>query len=223
MPNTPHTTPKWEIPLIATGQADKETRHNLAMQRMDAMSNLIIRSVTTTSAPISAGSGMYDGAVYAIAGTGGAWSAYTTGNLVFYDGGWQEVYDLWHGLEGYCSDDVAHKRFWYSRQEWHTWPGALERTEINVSAFTASSRTHTYLGVTKTSTAPVVINLASGITNVEMTIHDEAKGAGTNNIRVVAASTETIDGAASIVLNVSGQSRTIFFGGGAWHIIGGYL
>lgn len=216
-------TPKFQLPELSSGQSFKEVRHNEGMRILDSVTNLIIKSTTTTSAPAAA----VNGETYVIAGTGGAWSTFATSNLAQYvsGNGWIEVsVASWHGIHGYCVDDVAHKQFWaLGKNVWHTRIGDKERTAVNVSTFNASCFIHTYLGVQKTSSDAVTIQLVSGIVNAKMTIKDEAKGAGTNNITIRAASTETIEGASSLVMDASGQSRTIVFMGGAWHVIEGYL
>jgi hypothetical protein len=60
--------------------------------------------------------------------------------------------------------------------------------------------------------------LAAGVTNQYVIIKDERGTAGTDNITVNANGAETIDGAASTVININYGSVTLWYNSG-WHMI----
>jgi len=82
-------------------------------------------------------------------------------------------------------------------------------------------RVDTYIGVTDTSAARQITLPAAADAgkNHAIEIKDESGGAGTNNITIDAAGSETIDGAANYVIAVDYGSVVLRSTGGAWEII----
>jgi hypothetical protein len=67
-------------------------------------------------------------------------------------------------------------------------------------------------------TAPYAVNLppARSMPNRWVVIKDEAGTAAVNNITITPAGLETIDGAASVVINTNYGSRRVYSNGSAW-------
>ncbi len=86
--------------------------------------------------------------------------------------------------------------------------------------YTASAR-DTYIGVTSTAAARTVTlpTVAAAGKNRVIEIKDESGGAGTNNITVDGAGSETIDGAANYVIGTNYGSVTVICTGAAWEVL----
>lgn len=96
----------------------------------------------------------------------------------------------------------------------------VQRTGTSASSYTALA-TDYYIGVTGTG-ANQTINLptAASITGRVYIIKDEAGDAATNNITIDGSAAETIDGAATAVINANYGFRAILSDGANWMIIG---
>lgn len=211
-------TKKLGMPEIASGQSQKEITHNEALRILDTLVHLSVKNATTASAPAT---GKADGDAWIIKGKGGAWSTYATNQIV-----------QWLSGVGYINiapvaGMLAHNRStgrwlqYSSTNKWMPWRTQV-RTAVNAATYTVQSSTDTYLGVVYTSAGAVNITLASGVDGAQITVKDEARKAGTNNITVSAKTGDAIDGAANLVINVSGASRTLLHIGGIWSVTGGY-
>jgi trimeric autotransporter adhesin len=92
----------------------------------------------------------------------------------------------------------------------------------SIATFTALV-TDRIIGVTRTTTGTALINLPSAAlypSGYQITIMDEGLNASTNNITIDASGTQTINGSLTAIINVSGDSRTIYSNGvDAWFIM----
>jgi hypothetical protein len=96
------------------------------------------------------------------------------------------------------------------------------RTVDNVATYTALI-TDRIIGVTRTATGIATVNLPSAAlypSGYQLTIMDEGLNATNNNITIDASGTEKINNSTTEVINVSGDSRTIYSNGvDAWFIM----
>lgn len=82
------TSPKLNLPLIAPSQAMKHITHNEALMRLDAITQLSVVSLGTTTPPASP----VAGACYGIgAAAQGDWAGHDGALTSFFDGGWHFV------------------------------------------------------------------------------------------------------------------------------------
>lgn len=93
----------------------------------------------------------------------------------------------------------------------------LTRTLVTSPSY-VSSQSDQYIGVNHGNL--VTINLAPGVTSQGIVIKDESGLASSNQITIVPAIGEVIDGASSSIISTNGGSITIWFNGGKWWIIG---
>lgn len=82
------TTSNSALPEITGGNGDESADHNLALADIDALIQHVVVDHSLTTAPTS---GLANGQAYVIAGNGGNWSGFTTGNLAIrVNGAWRE-------------------------------------------------------------------------------------------------------------------------------------
>lgn len=85
---TQDATPRWDLPLLHAGQAQKELFHNEALARIDMLLHGAVKSADLTEPPMSYAIGdcwiVADGADGVWAGQGGAIACWT-------EGGWRFV------------------------------------------------------------------------------------------------------------------------------------
>lgn len=93
----------------------------------------------------------------------------------------------------------------------------LIRVVTAAGAVTVSATTDYIVVVNKTVGAATAVNLPAGVTGQEFVIKDGKLDAATNNITLTPAA-GNIDGAATYVMNVNGQSVTIVYNGTQWNI-----
>ena len=80
-------TPKFSLPYLQSGQAQKHVTHNEALNLIDALLPGVVVSASTTSAPGSPA----EGEAY-IVPTGGVFGSVTVGEMAVYSGGeWVEI------------------------------------------------------------------------------------------------------------------------------------
>jgi hypothetical protein len=95
----------------------------------------------------------------------------------------------------------------------------LQRVGVNDANYTATSSNY-LIGFTAISTGrTVTLPAASTMTNKTIIIKDESGSAGTYNITVDGDGSETIDGAATKVINVNFGSITIYSNGSNWFVL----
>ena len=95
----------------------------------------------------------------------------------------------------------------------------IKRTATAVSYSTLT--TDYLIGVTNTDAARTVTleSDAAAIAGFVYRIKDESGGAGTNNITIATEGGETIDGAATFVLNSDHESITVYSDGTNWNVV----
>lgn len=82
------TTSNSALPEITGGNGNESADHNLALADIDALIQHVVVDHSLTTAPTS---GLANGQAYVIAGNGGDWSGFTTGNLAIrVNGAWRE-------------------------------------------------------------------------------------------------------------------------------------
>jgi hypothetical protein len=95
----------------------------------------------------------------------------------------------------------------------------LQRVGVNDADYTATSSNY-LIGFTSLSTGrTVTLPAASTMTNKTIIIKDESGSAGTYNISVEGAGSETIDGTETKVINTNFGSITIYSNGSNWFVI----
>lgn len=96
------------------------------------------------------------------------------------------------------------------------------RSVDNIAVY-AALITDRIIGVTRTSTGTATINLPSAALypdGYQLTIMDEGLNASTNNITIDASAAQTINGNLTEIINVDGDSRTIYSNGvDGWFIM----
>lgn len=84
----PMTTPNHRLPLLASGQAQKEITHNEALCLIDALLGGVIETASLSAPPVS----VPLGAVWLVgAEPGGAWSGQAGQLAIATEGGWRFV------------------------------------------------------------------------------------------------------------------------------------
>lgn len=86
-------------------------------------------------------------------------------------------------------------------------------------AVTVSATTDYVVLINKTVGAATTVNLPAGQTGLSFVIKDKKLDANSHNITITPNGSQTIDGAATLVLNVNGQSTSLVFQGTDWSIV----
>jgi hypothetical protein len=95
----------------------------------------------------------------------------------------------------------------------------LQRVSVNDANYAATSSNY-LIGYTAISTGrTVTLPAASTMTNKTIIVKDESGNAGTSNITVDGDGSETIDGAATKVINVGFGSITVYSNGTNWFVL----
>jgi len=101
--------------------------------------------------------------------------------------------------------------------------GLFEILELNRTAVAASYTTvmtDVIVGVTSTSSAWTITLETDTVTAGRIVIiKDESGAAGTNNITIATEASETIDGAATLVISTNYGSATLYSDGTDWFVI----
>lgn len=96
----------------------------------------------------------------------------------------------------------------------------LKRTAVSDTAYTALVTDHiiayTALTAGRTVTLPAAATTGASANPFVLIVKDEAGAAGTSNITIDGSGAETIDGAATNVINTNYGSRSIYCNGTAW-------
>jgi hypothetical protein len=96
----------------------------------------------------------------------------------------------------------------------------IQRVGVNDANYTATTSDY-LIGYTLISAGrTVTLPAANTMTNKKITIKDESGSAGTYNITVDGSGSETIDGAATKVINTNFGSITMYSNGANWFVIG---
>ncbi len=102
-----NTTDKFELPLLASGQAQKELTHNEALTLIDALLIPIVESVAAVSVPANPALGR---AWIAGATPSGAWAGHANALACWTDGGWRFISAI-DGMSVWSRADAMHARF----------------------------------------------------------------------------------------------------------------
>lgn len=86
-------------------------------------------------------------------------------------------------------------------------------------AITVSLSTDYVILVNKTIGAATTVNLPAGQNGLTFLIKDKKGDANTNNITIVPAGSDTIQGSANYVMNVNSQAVWLVYNAGVWSII----
>jgi len=97
----------------------------------------------------------------------------------------------------------------------------IGRRTATSSPVTVTSTTDCYVGV-NVSAAVATVNLPTGVSGQYIVIADESGAAATYNITINPAGANTINGAASYVLDANKQVLALVFSGTDWKIIGNF-
>jgi|GEM_PF-2707926 hypothetical protein len=106
------TTPRLALPELSAAQAQKHVTVNESLVKLDALVDLHILGLYTTTPPASPS----DGDAYVTGGSsGGAWSGYDGKIAYCIDGSWR-FYTPFRGLRAYCAAD--YKFYLYNGSAW---------------------------------------------------------------------------------------------------------
>jgi len=96
----------------------------------------------------------------------------------------------------------------------------VNSTTVNAATYTVL-RTDDILNVTYTATGAITITIPTALMAEKktFTIKDAGGLAGTNNINIGTEGAETIDGAASYVINSNYDAITLYSNGTSWFLI----
>lgn len=98
------TTDRLALPLLATGQAQKEATHNEALARADMLIQPVVQAVAPTSVPLSP----LIGQCWIVgAGATGAWLGHDGGIACWTSGGWRFA----DSFPGMCAWNIATASF----------------------------------------------------------------------------------------------------------------
>ncbi|WP_336972799.1 DUF2793 domain-containing protein [Sphingobium aromaticiconvertens] len=85
---TQDATPRWDLPLLHAGQAQKELFHNEALARIDMLLHGIVESADLAEPPVS----LAIGNCWIVAdGANGAWTGQDSAIACWTEGGWRFV------------------------------------------------------------------------------------------------------------------------------------
>lgn len=82
------TTPRFALPFLIPGQAQKELFHNEAISAIDGLLHLCIETATLTAPPAAPSLGQ---SWIVAAGAAGAWAGHESALATWTDGGWRFV------------------------------------------------------------------------------------------------------------------------------------
>ena len=82
------TTPRFGLPLLAAGQAQKEITHNEALMLIDLLAQPIVESASLSAPPVSPGPGQ---AWIVSSSPSGAWAGHADALALWTEGGWRFV------------------------------------------------------------------------------------------------------------------------------------
>lgn len=119
MSHDSETTPRFHLPYLFTGQAQKELFHNMALNRLDALLACVLVSRTVTAPPVEPQAMQ---AWLLPAGVQGAW-ADEAGRIALWLDGW-DFLDPPAGLKAWIADENRH--LFFDGQDWrapHASPG----------------------------------------------------------------------------------------------------
>lgn len=142
-------TANLRLPLVQAAQAQKHVTVNEALFRLDALTQLVIRSRTMAAPPLSAAGG----AVYAVpAGASGDWSGRDGRLALWINGGWEFTTPM-AGWRGWIVDEAATALF--DGSVWVTGAAAVSASGAALS-FRVIEVDHPVAAGTSSVTPPII-------------------------------------------------------------------